>query len=255
MKQKLKLFTCLGILLLGCTKDFGDIIIDTFDFTFEGTNEDTGFVYQELTTTFDINFSRQIDGATFFFDYEILEGEGYFEDTDGNHYDGGEIELEKLNFEYKYVPTIIGKHRILVKALDYRKNQKEVELEYIIDYAPFTVLLNKVSNQFIINRENAIELTMLSENPSLTLEKDYIVTYSIEGGTGTIIYNGEDLEVNKEYAFEKGSSELIYFPTTLGTHTITVTSTSPDGLVKVVTLEVFVENIAFSINASLENNE
>ena len=130
MKRKLQLLACLGILLLGCTKDFGDIIIDTFDFTFEGTNEENGFVYEELTTTFDIVANRQVDESKFYFDYEVLEGEGYFEDIDGNRYEGGEIELERLNFEYRYVPTVEGTHRIMAKALDYRKNQKEVELEY-----------------------------------------------------------------------------------------------------------------------------
>jgi hypothetical protein len=149
----------------------------------------------------------------------------------------------------------------MTKALDYRKNVKEVELEYEVDFAPFTVLLNGGSNQYIINRNNDLELIMLSENSSVNLKEEYKVSYSIDGGIGEIRLNGENvsttgneleyetLSVGREYLLGKGSTELEYFPTTLGTHTITMTCTSPDGQVKIVTLDILVENVTFFINA------
>ena len=129
--------------------------------------------------------------------------------------------------------------------MDYRKNKKEVELEYIVDFAPFTVLLNGGTNQYIINRFNDLELTMLSENTAKSAGSDYKVSYSVEGGIGTISRGEEELTPGTEYTFERGTSGLEYFPTTLGEHVITVTCTAPDGLVKKVQLTILVENVTF----------
>lgn len=249
MKRKLQLFGCICIIFLGCTKDFDGKILDTFDFSFTGNNDPTGFVQEKLNTSFLVNPEKQVEDTKFKFSYIVTGGDGHFEDGDGNLYYGEEIELEKLNFEYTYVPTDIGTHTVLAKATDHRQNTKEVELVYEIDYAPFTAILEAGTNKFIVNKDNELLLIMVSENTSLALKNGYKIRYSIDGGIGALKKDGEILEAGKEIVMEKGNTELGYMPTTLGTHTITMVCTSPDGFERTVTLDMTVENVTFFVTA------
>lgn len=253
MKRKLRLFGCICIIFLGCTKDFDGKILDTFDFSFTGNNDASGYVYEQLSTSFVVNPEKQVEDSRFSFSYIVKEGDGHFEDADGNIYAGGEIELGKLNFEYTYVPTEIGTHTVVAKATDHRDNSKEVELVYEVDYAPFTAILESGTNKFIVNKDNDLLLIMVSENTSEALKNNYKIRYSIDGGIGALKLGDEILEAGKEIVMEKGSTELSYLPTTLGTHTITMICTSPDGFERTVTLEMGVENVTFFLTADPVN--
>lgn len=249
MKRKLLCILTIVVMFLGCTKDFDGIIIDSFDFTLTAKNDPEGYVYQGLSTTFSINPSREVKDAKFFFDYEITEGNGYFIDKDGKVYEPGDAELDRMIFEYSYVPTVTGKHSIVFKVTDHRKNTVESALDYEVEYAPFTALLKGGTNNYVVNRDNDLLLIMLSENTSKELDTTYVVKYSVDGGLGTIYRDTTNLEIGKELKFKKGNSEITYVPTTLGEHIISMVCTSPDGFAKKVSLALEVENITFFVSA------
>src|SRR5680860_808274 len=237
MKRKLQLFISFIIILLGCSKHFDDVIIDTFDFSFTGKNEQSGFVYEELDSSFKISPTKQVDDARYFVEYEIMEGDGYFVDENGTPYDGKETEIGALNWKYRYVPLEEGDHKVMFRAKDFRGNEQAVELDYDIEYAPFTVLLKGGANKYVVNKKNEVLLIMLSENVSDQLDSlAYKVTYSVDGGIGPIFRDGEQLKAGKEFDFESGNTVLGYLPENLGEHTLTLHCVAPDGSEKEVSL-------------------
>lgn len=254
MEKKLLFLCASAVLLFGCTKDFDGLIVDSFDFTVTAKNDPEGFVYQDLSTTFSINPSREVEGAEFFFDYEIIEGDGYFIDKDGNIYEPGDGALDNLIFEYAYVPTVTGRHNIKFKVTDHRDNLVESVLDYEVEYAPFTALLKGGTNSYVVNRDNDLLLIMLSENTSKELDTTYIVKYSVDGGLGTIYRDTVNLEIGKELKFQKGNSEISYVPTTLGEHIISMVCRSPDGFEKKISHAFEVENITFFVSADVVNS-
>ncbi len=254
MKRKLQLVCCFFVIILGCTKDFDNVIIDSFDFSFTSENVTKGYVYEELNTSFAINTEKIIDDGFFKFSYAIKEGQGYMEDTKGNRYEGGEIKIEDFNWGYKYVPEVEGKHNIIAKARDHNGNEKEVKLVYEIDFAPFTALLKSGSNKYIVNKKNDLFLVLSSESSTKSLKQSYSIKYSIAGGVGKIFLGDQELSVGSDINMLKGTTDLSYIPTTLGTHTITMICTAPDGSKKTTILEIEVENITFFVTASLNRD-
>lgn len=253
MKRKLRFVISIFIILLGCTKDFDGQIIDSFEFSFSGRNDTEGYVYQELNTSFSITPTKEIKNAKFFFDYVISEGDGYFIDDNGNVYNGEEIELQKLVWNYSYVPTEIGKHKILFKAKDYRDNEVELELGYDVEFAPFTAILKSGTNKYIVNKRNELLLILLSENTSRELDSIYTVKYSVDGGLGTVYRDSMALEIGEDIDFKGGNSEISYMPETLGEHTISMVCTSPDGFEKKVSQVIEVDNTTFFMSADPVN--
>lgn len=260
-----KIYYTIGILLLllACTKDFDDVILDSFEFNFTVISEDNGFIYEGSKTDFRVVPERTITTTKFMFNYVIEEGDGFFQDPNGKVLEQHEdLELDELLWDLNYIPTTTGTHRITVKAKDQKDNEKTEVIVYQVDYAPFTTLFNKGANSFIVNQENDLNLTVVSETntelyETLSIEDvdpSYTLSFTVEGGTGTFIINGESYDPGQNVSIGEGTLEFDYIPSTVGEHVITLIATAPDGAIREQQIVVLVENVQFFILANTPSN-
>ena len=66
------------IFIIACSKDFEGIVQDSFDFTFDGNNEENGFVFEAARTDFSLEPERMVSTVSYFMKYNILDGKGYY---------------------------------------------------------------------------------------------------------------------------------------------------------------------------------
>jgi len=188
--------------------------------------------------------------------YSIEKGKGFFQLPNGEVLEEEtELELTELIWKLNYIPTEIGTQTIIVKALDKKGNKKEETLTYEVDYAPFTALFNKGVNTFIINQENDLNLTVVSESNIENENTDYTLSFTVEGGTGIFVINGEEFEPGQKATIEEGTLEFEYIPSTLGEHVITLIATAPDSAVRERQIIVPVQNVQFFLLASTPSDK
>lgn len=262
--KKLKIYFASMLLLLACGKDFEDVIIDSFDFNFSVISDSSGFIYEGSQTDFRVVPERTISTTKFNFSYTLSEGEGFFQMNNGELLEQqAELELDELIWKLNYIPTVTGNHVINLMAKDQKGNIKEETISFDIDFAPFTALFNKGVNTFVINTENDLNLTVVSEtNTDLyqtlsveDIDSSYTLAFTVEGGTGIFVINGEQYEPGEKATIDAGTLEFDYIPSTLGEHTITLIATAPDGAVRERQLIVPVENVQFFILASTPSDK
>tara|TARA_E500000318_G_scaffold112008_1_gene133340 strand:+ start:24051 stop:28358 length:4308 start_codon:yes stop_codon:yes gene_type:complete len=251
------------LVVLACSKDFEDVLVDSFDFNFTVIADDSGFVYEGAEADFRVVPERTITTTKFNFTYSIEDGEGFFQTENGEVLaEQTELELPELIWKLTYIPTTTGTHSIKLKAADQKGNEKEEMLTYEVDFAPFTALLNPGANTFVVNQSNALNLTVVSEsNTELfetlsedDIENDYTLSFTVEGGTGVFVINGQEYEPGEQATIEEGTLEFGYIPSTLGEHTITMIATAPDGAVRERQLIIPVENVQFFLLTSTPSN-
>ncbi|MEO0900925.1 MAG: TraQ conjugal transfer family protein, partial [Bacteroidota bacterium] len=230
-----------------------------FDFNFSVISGDSGFVFESSQADFRVVPERTITTTKFNFSYTIDEGEGFFQTEDGTVLDQAtEFELSDLLWKMNYIPTTTGDHIINVVAADQKGNEKQEVINYAVDFAPFTVLFNKGANTFVINNQNDLNLTVVSEGDTELYETlseeeintSYNLSFTVDGGTGIFIINGEELEPGQSAQIDEGTLEFKYVPSTLGEHKITLKATAPDGAVREPEITVNVENVQFFLLAS-----
>ncbi|WP_339338838.1 MULTISPECIES: TraQ conjugal transfer family protein [unclassified Croceitalea] len=252
------------LVLLACSKDFEDALIDSFDFNFTVITSDSGFIFEGSEADFRVVPERTITTTRFNFSYSIDEGEGFFQMENGEVLpEQTELELPELLWKLNYIPTTTGTHVLKLKAKDQKGNEKEETITYEIDFAPFTVLFNQGANTFIVNQTNDLNLTVVSEsNTELyetlsvnDIDASYTLSFTVEGGTGVFVINGEDYEPGQKATIEEGTLEFEYIPSTLGEHIITLIAIAPDGAVREQQIIVPVENVQFFLLASIPSDK
>jgi len=241
------------LLILACSKDFEDVILDDFDFSFTGQHNGESFLFETSRTSFSLIPEKEITTVDYFMKYAPNNNKGYFMTMEGDTIRTNDtLQLSDRNWNYNYVAIDTGLHKVKFLAWDSNANQKELELVYNAKYASFSFLLNKGVNEFVINSKNPVNATLLrdkeTENPKNT--GDFEVVYQIENGTGKL-YSGNDVfDAGKPFSLPKGISELSYLPETLGQHKLTVTAKAPDGASLTEELLLNVSNLDFTINAT-----
>lgn len=257
--QKLIIYSFLvliAFLFYACTKDALDDTQSVFLFEMETNNITETFIYQSTNTEIELIPERKVNTVTYNFKYKILKGEGLFQNELGENLNPDEIlKIKKLKTKLNYIPSLTGTHIIEITAYDSNGYERTKELSYIVDYAPFTFLLNKGAERFTINAKNPLETTLLEQTP-ITLDRnvigDYKISYLIKDGSGRIERNLGEVEQNEPILL--GQKSYWYVPTTLGTHTIEVTVTAPDGAAITQTLKVLVEHLNFDLIATASGN-
>lgn len=244
--------------VFACTKDFDDIVIDAYEFTVTENHKETGYVFEGTETDFEIKPEKIVNTVKYFTKYQIIEGEGYFEDGQGKNLPDDEtIELDSLKWEYNYMPKDTGTHKIKATFWDSNDLQKELELTYNIDFAPFTLLFNKGKEEFIVNADNPVTLSILRESStSETDKKTFDISYTVTNGTGKLI-KGEDVELKPgdTTAIDKGTHNLKYKPETLGEHQIDLVAIAPDGATRNAQIKVKVLHLDATLVVTAESNQ
>tara|TARA_R110000765_G_scaffold9911_3_gene30839 strand:- start:19087 stop:22125 length:3039 start_codon:yes stop_codon:yes gene_type:complete len=257
-------YSILGLLIListiivACSKDFEDVILDDFDFSFSEEHPEKSFVFEGSRTSFSLIPEKEITTVDYFVKYSSSNRKGYFLNMVGDTINENDtLNLIDRNWAYNYVAIDTGIHKISFKAWDSNKRTKELELLYNVKYASFSFLLNKGVNEFIINSKNPVNVTLLrdkeTENPDN--KGEFEITYQIENGSGKLFLNEQSFDVGKPFNLPKGISEMGYLPETLGEHKLIITAKAPDGATLTEELILNVLNLGFTINATASSTQ
>lgn len=247
-------------LILACSKDFEDIVQDSFDFTFEGTNEENGFVFEATKTDFILEPERMVSNVSYFMKYDNLEGKGYYIGTENDTIHANDtISVKNFNLSYRYMPIDTGMHKVKVLAWDSNKIEKELELVYNVKYASFSFLLGKGTDNFIINSQNSVTVTLLRDkdtsSPDSDRNEDFEMTYQLENGSGKLFLDDVAHDAGDTFKLPKGTTEFGYLPETLGEHKLTMTAKAPDGATLTNELILNIGNVNFTFRATAASSQ
>ena len=204
------------IFILACSKDFEGIVQDSFDFNFDGTNEENGFVFEAVKTDFSLEPERMVSTVSYFMKYDILNGRGYYLGTENDTIrETDTIPVKDFDPSYRYMPIDTGMHRVKVLAWDSNKIQKELELT----------------------------------------DQDFEITYQLEDGSGKLFLGENTYDAGTPFMLPKGVTEFSYQPETLGEHKLTMTAKAPDGATLTNELLLVVGNINFTFRATAASSQ
>lgn len=246
------------ILIIACSKNFEDVILDDFDFSFIEEHPNENFLFEGARTSFSLMPEKEITSVDYFLKYSSSSGKGYFLNMEGDTiHQRDTLRITNRTWAYNYVAIDTGAHKIKFTAWDTNKRQKELDLVYNAKYASFSFLLNKGVNEFIINSKNPVNVTLLrdKETEAPDSKNDFEVTYQIENGTGKLYLNGGAFDSGIPFDLPKGISEMQYLPETLGEHKLIVTAKAPDGATLTEELILDVLNLNFTINATAASTQ
>lgn len=252
------LILAISVLILACSKEFEDVILDSFDFSFTGEHSEESFLFENTRTSFSLNPEKEITTVNYFMKYSTTDNKGYFLTMKGDTIRANDtLNITDRSWNYNYVAIDTGLHKVKFLAWDSNANQKELELSYNAKYASFSFLLSKGVNEFIVNSKNPVSATLLrdKETEDPNNKGDFEVTYQIENGTGKLYLGEQVFDAGKPFFLPKGISELEYLPETLGEHKLTVTAKAPDGAILTEELLLTVLNLDFTINATASSTQ
>ena len=125
-KVVLGLVALISVLIIACSKDFEDIILDDFDFDFSIEQPETSFVFESAKTLFSIVPEKEISTVHYYARFTTLNGKGYFMNMLGDTI----LENDTLNiidkqWSYNYVAIDTGMHKINFIAWDSNAREKK----------------------------------------------------------------------------------------------------------------------------------
>lgn len=244
-----------AFILFSCTKDFDDIIVDNFGFSFTEEHDAEGVVFGTTRTSFILTPEKEITTVEYYMKYNVLEGDGSFLNIDGETISENDtINLIKHNFDYNYKHMDKGIHRVEVLAWDSNNNSEVIELVYDVKQTNFTFLLNKGSDDFIVNTYNPVIVNLIRDNVNEDSEEEnaFEVTYQIENGTAKLSYQEEEYEEGEKLHLQKGESELGYLTDVPGEHKLIAIAEAADGakVTRELIIKVRNKDYTFIANAS-----
>jgi len=250
--------TLVSILVFACSKDFEDVILDDFDFSFSEEHPDDNFVFENIRTTFSLTPEKEISTTDYFAKFSLEKGKGYFLSMEGDTIQENDtLKITNRNWVYNYVAIETGAQKVRFSAWDNNNRKKILELFYNAKFASFSFLLNKGVNAFIINSKNPVNVTLLrdKETKEPNNKGEFQVTYQIENGTGKLYLGDKTFDAGKPFTLSKGISELGYLPETLGEHRLIITAKAPDGATLTEELLLNVLNLDFTINTTAASTQ
>ncbi len=245
--------TLISVLVIACSKDFEDVILDDFDFSFSEEHPEGNYVFEKARTTFSLVPGKEISTVDYFVRFSSENVKGYFLTTEGDTIrERDTLNITDRNWAYNYVAIDTGAHKIRFTVWDSNARTKELELLYNARYASFSFLLNKGVDEFIINSRNPVNVTLLrdKETEDPANKGDFEISYQIENGSGQLYLGEQVFDAGKPFVLPKGISEMEYHPENLGEHKLIITAMAPDGATLTEELLLSVLNLDFSINAT-----
>ena len=224
--------TLISVLVIACSKDFEDVILDDFDFSFSEEHPEGNYVFEKSRTTFSLVPEKEISTVDYFIRFSSENVKGYFLTTQGDTIrERDTLNITDRNWAYNYVAIDTGTHKIRFTAWDSNARTKELELLYNAKYASFSFLLNKGVDEFIINSKNPVNVTLLRDKETEDPENkgDFEISYQIENGSGKLYLGDQVFDAGKPFVLPKGISEMEYLPENLGEHKLIITAMAPDG--------------------------
>ena len=248
------------VLILACSKDFDSIVQDSFDFSFTEDHENDGFVFEATKTDFSLKPEKVVTTVAYFMKYSIENGKGYYLTSENDTIRQNDtIFVADFDMSFNYMPIDTGAHKVKVLAWDSNKLEKELELIYNTSYASFSFLLNKGTDDFIINSKNPVSATLLRDkdtgDPTNAGNQEFEVSYQLENGTGKLYLGDDSYAPGDSFVLPKGVTDFGYLPETLGEHRLTMTAKAPDGATITRELVMVVGNLNFTFRATAASTQ
>ncbi|WP_194524225.1 Ig-like domain-containing protein, partial [Zobellia roscoffensis] len=232
MKKYLKVSVCcfsLFLIALACTKEVGLITEVEFELTEQHTAE--GFVNQGLPSTFTIVPEEVLEDYEYNITYEILDGEGHFEDMEGNPLESGKgwSMPTGLSAPLLYKGSATGEHRVRITGADNFGISEDIEVMYELSDVP--VVWEASSELSQLELEKPVALSLLLETDEASDDVDYEAIYGFASGSGSLEPSEENgYAPNGEYGpILAGAHPLVFTPSELGPQRLVFTLRDSNG--------------------------
>ncbi len=186
MKKNTKIFWTVVsalLLVLACTKEV--TLFTEVEFSLLEQRTSQGFVNQQLQTTLTVVPEAELEGYTYSFTYEILQGNGRFENADGAVLNSGNaIPFSPFSASVNYVGQEAGIHRVRIVGSDNFGFTEELEITYDLEEIPVTWAATSASNQIQLGQDAVINLTFAT--PENNTGTTYEAAYQLSGGNASI---------------------------------------------------------------------
>ena len=228
--KKIVSICCLFLVALACTKDVG--LFTEVEFQFLEEHNTDGFINQGLTTTFTVVPEDIIEGVSYEISYSLLQGNGYFEDSDGNRWEAGQrriLPITELSTTMMYFGNETGEHRISVSATDNFGFEETLEIVYNLTSVPVRWEASSVLTE--IGQGQSVELSLLFSRENISTANDYEAKLEFTSGDGTIV-PAEDGGFALSEAFatiSPGTFPFVFTPSELGVQQLVFTLRDSNG--------------------------
>ena len=248
------------LLILACSKDFDNIVQDSFDFSFTEDHEEDVFIFESSKTDFSLKPERVVTTVAYYMKYNVENGKGFYVTAENDTLPENDTLLVRdFDMSFNYMAIDTGAHKVKVLAWDSNKLEKELELTYATKFASFSFLLDKGTKNFIINSQNPVNVTLLRDrdtgNPNNGHAGEFEVTYQLEDGTGKLYLGETAYDAGKPFMLPKGVTEFGYRPENLGDHKLTMTAKAPDGATLTKELLLNVSDLNFTFRATAASSQ
>ena len=231
------------LFILGC---------NTKEINLEMTSDhkDNGFVKDSLKTTIILTPQRtDYLGFSYYVNYKVVEGEGYYLAADSTRLPvETDILLskeEEFTANWHYVGQTPGVHKILINAKDNYEKEKVATLAYTLK--PITLLWEVTSPQTMAEVNNTIPFRLELENKSIGSVLTYKQTIRVSKGSGLILdANKKPVTLNKTLSVSEGVLNWYYVGATAEQHKIQFDLEASNGIKKSTVLD-------FDVKEELKN--
>ncbi|MRX65950.1 Ig-like domain-containing protein [Maribacter luteus] len=227
-------------ILIACTKQVGLVTEVEFDLSENYTSE--GYVNEPLATTLTVVPEELIEGYIYDYRYAVLNGEGHFEDANGEEVPQGERRpFDPLSKSLNYIGSTVGAHTVSVQATDTYGFTEELELTYILSEVPVTWTATISDSELLVGDQTTVTVTLGNEG---TGNATYERNYSISTGSGALTQSdGTGVGLDGYEGITPGTYQYGFVPDVLGTVTLTFDLRDSNGqeLTASVNLEVVEE--------------
>lgn len=233
LKQKIYILFIILITLesfISCSKEvYNEKLIQDFSFEIqEFHSKNKTYLFERKKTNIKVISERVITNKYLSYSYKIIEGEGVFEDEDGNKIEENQkvkLDNKKLDFNLFFIPEKEGQIKIIFKVFSQEGNFREKEISFLAEKAPFKFITTTDKTGFINGKIN-IDLNIIKEN--LVSQKEYKLTWNKLKGKG-IFLNEKGKLLDKGIEIKAGKSKIFYFPQEIGVHSFNLEAEAIDG--------------------------
>ncbi|MGJ8736512.1 Ig-like domain-containing protein, partial [Zobellia laminariae] len=220
---------CLFLIVLACTKEVGLITEVEFELLEQHTAE--GFVNQGLPTTFTILPEEVLENYEYNITYEVLDGQGHFEDMEGNPLEAGKGWNVPTNLAapLMYMGSETGSHRVKVVGTDNFGLSAEIEVMYDLSDVP--VIWEASSELSELELAKPVDLSLLFETDDAAEDIGYEAIYGLDTGSGSLEASEENgYAPNGEYGpIDPGTYPLVFTPSEVGPQQLVFTLRDSNG--------------------------
>ncbi len=244
------IYSTLFLLIIGCTNKEINLITN-IDFELNATNETSGFVKDTLSTSIVLTpENTDYPGFSYYVNYTIAEGKGYFITEDGTQLtentDFSVYKDQGFETTWHYIGTEPGIHQVIVNGKDNFNRSKTKSLTYDLKVVELFWEATSPQTMAIVNDTIPFNLVLENRSEGQLLTFEQII--NIADDIGLILdTDKKPLVLNQTLPVTEGTLNWFYVGKTIGQHTIQFDLEASNDLKKTT-------SISFDFKEALKND-